>query len=83
MPHPKDYINSSNKTRHASERLKERFNIKPKDQNFAAMTAMIVQGKAELVEDKILKKIYKLRFMGKDIKVVYDTVNHKIVTVLF
>ena len=67
---------------HAHKRAVERYKFKPCAWDYEEVRRQIVQGKAELVDDQVLKKIYKVKLRGDDVWVVFNTVNKRVVTFL-
>jgi hypothetical protein len=50
--------------------------------DFENIIGMIVQDKAELLEDNVLRKVYKLTYKNKLCKVVYDIIKRRVITFL-
>lgn len=67
---------------HARIRAKQRFKINVGMKEFEDIRAQITQGKATLIEDQVLKKIYEVSIKEKKCRVVFDSINKKVITVL-
>ena len=67
---------------HAGHRAFERYGASPTPLEFEDLRAQIVQGKAKLIEDQIIKGIYLVQFKGQPALVVYHQVKRKIITFL-
>ncbi len=70
------------KPNHGKLRAMQRYNVAPTRMEFEDMRAQVVQGKAKLVEDQILKAIYEVQLRGKTVRVVYSPIHRKILTFL-
>lgn len=67
---------------HAQIRARQRFDLKLGVRDFEQIRALITQGKAKLLEDQVLSKIYLVNYRGKELRVVFHDIKKKVITVL-
>jgi hypothetical protein len=70
------------KRTHAGDRAEERYGKRPTTREFEDIRSYIVQGKARLVEDNVIKQVYEVVFRGGPAWVVYNSVTRRVVTFL-
>lgn len=82
MGKPKKFDRAQHHKTHARQRAEERYNVRCTTMEFEDLRAQIVQGRATLVDDQVIKGIYKVKLRGQDAYVVYHRITRKIITFL-
>ena len=67
---------------HAPQRARQRYGVSLDAMDFEGIRNQIHRGEAMLLDDQVLKAIYKVVVRGTEMRVVYNTVNRRVVTVL-
>lgn len=68
---------------HAKRRCLERYGLELKKSQYKQLVAMIQRNQAEFVESESNRvTIWIIKFLGKELKVVYDNHRHSIATFL-
>lgn len=82
MPKRRGFDHQHHRRTHAGHRAFQRYDAKVTQKDFEEMIGQIISGKAVLVEDQILKKVYDLTHKETEFRVVYHVVKRRIVTFL-
>ena len=68
---------------HALKRFEQRYNVQLGYNDYFKLVSLIQRNKAEFIcQESSTRSMWKVRITGKFVRVIYDDIAHRIVTVL-